>query len=659
MRYPHCIFFRYDKYSYIDNFLLEFQKEYHFTLGVTSNKFDLNKLFSSNYHLLITYGDTKQEYESDIFSILPETFENYWVHYTDFTNFKKLNKQLNKKYTKNLLNREIYQPIFSIFTTCYNSYEKILRAYESIKLQTLFHWEWVVLDDSPDDKHFHFLREHFLCDSKIRFYRKGENNGNIGNVKNEAVSLCRGKYVLELDHDDEIVSDLLQNAADIFDKDSEVGFIYTDFINIYENGNNFKYEGCICKGYGGYYMQKHKDKWVNVYITPNINNITLSYLICCPNHARIWRKDLLLNLGNYCEQLYICDDYEIILRTAILTKKKIVKLNKLGYIQYMNDNGNNFSLIRNEEINRIGPEYISPIFYKKYKVHNIMEEKGGYEDPKYIHYHSNIWEREPNYQHKFSNEIINLDYDRQYCILGIETLIINKDNYHELYKDSRNDFILLDNKVHIEKIIIKIENLGFNKMKCYSLLNNSRDQMVNYFNMLCRYCNSIDIMCDAQNNYHFPKRSDIINQFINYETAYLEIGIEYGETFKYINTENKIGVDPDPKFEDYRISKKKSNTFFRKNKNYYDIIFIDGMHQVEYVINDINNSISFLKSNGKIFIDDILPFTYSEQLKIPNKHVYENGILKYGEPWTGDVWKVIFYILKHYLENIASQAKKE
>ena len=39
-------------------------------------------------------------------------------------------------------------------------------------------------------------------------------------------------------------------------------------------------------------------------------------------------------------------------------------------------------------------------------------------------------------------------------------------------------------------------------------------------------------------------------------------------------------------------------------------------------------------------------------MKIPNKHIYENGILKYGEPWTGDVWKVIFYILKHYSEYI-------
>ena len=71
------------------------------------------------------------------------------------------------------------------------------------------------------------------------------------------------------------------------------------FANIYENGNNFKYGDFICKGYGGYYCQKFNNNWINVYITPNLNNITLSSLVCCPNHPRIWRKNVLLQLENY------------------------------------------------------------------------------------------------------------------------------------------------------------------------------------------------------------------------------------------------------------------------------------------------------------------------------------------------------------------------
>ena len=36
-------------------------------------------------------------------------------------------------------------------------------------------------------------------------------------------------------------------------------------------------------------------------------------------------------------------------------------------------------------------------------------------------------------------------------------------------------------------------------------------------------------------------------------------------------------------------------------------------------------------------------------LKIPENHCYENGILKYKNSWTGDIWKVVYFILiKHF-----------
>jgi hypothetical protein len=51
-------------------------------------------------------------------------------------------------------------------------------------------------------------------------------------------------------------------------------------------------------------------------------------------------------------------------------------------------------------------------------------------------------------------------------------------------------------------------------------------------------------------------------------------------------------------------------------------------------------------------MDDILPLNYNEQLKIPLKHYYENGILKYGENWTGDIWKVLYHVLLNFKDKI-------
>ena len=132
-------------------------------------------------------------------------------------------------------------PIFSIFTTCFKSYEYIDTAYKSIKNQRLNDWEWVIMDDTPEDKHFDFLRQKLSHDNRVRLYKRDKNSGNIGNVKNEVISLCRGKYVLEMDHDDEILENCLLDAYNIFQTDDEIGFVYGDTIHLYRNNDNYKY----------------------------------------------------------------------------------------------------------------------------------------------------------------------------------------------------------------------------------------------------------------------------------------------------------------------------------------------------------------------------------------------------------------------------------
>ena len=84
----------------------------------------------------------------------------------------------------------------------HKSYDYIKIAYNSILNQTLNDWEWVIMDDTGDEEHFIFLKNILSVDPRVRLYKRVENSGNIGNVKNEAVALCRGKYVLEMDHAD-------------------------------------------------------------------------------------------------------------------------------------------------------------------------------------------------------------------------------------------------------------------------------------------------------------------------------------------------------------------------------------------------------------------------------------------------------------------------
>ena len=65
----------------------------------------------------------------------------------------------------------------------------------------------------------------------------------------------------------------------------------------------------------------------------------------------------------------------------------------------------------------------------------------------------------------------------------------------------------------------------------------------------------------------------------------------------------------------------------------YDLIFIDGLHDEEYVDRDIINSLKHLNPGGLICVHDVIPLDARAQT------TYENYI--FGDIWNGDVWKSI------------------
>lgn len=123
-------------------------------------------------------------------------------------------------------------------------------------------------------------------------------------------------------------------------------------------------------------------------------------------------------------------------------------------------------------------------------------------------------------------------------------------------------------------------------------------------------------------------RIEIINMLLKKINGkkYLEIGVEGGLCFPNINAEHRVGVDPDPKSKATVI--KTSDDFFSDNKEIFDVIFIDGLHQHEQVEKDILNSLNFLSDGGYIVCHDLLPT--AEYLQT---HERTTGL------WTGDCWK--------------------
>ena len=134
--------------------------------------------------------------------------------------------------------------------------------------------------------------------------------------------------------------------------------------------------------------------------------------------------------------------------------------------------------------------------------------------------------------------------------------------------------------------------------------------------------------------YDLASRTSIINHLINknHYSKYLEIGVRKGNNFNKIKCENKLGVDPEPLINGDNILKMYSDEFFRSNKEYFDIIFIDGSHLEKQVDKDIVNSLSVLNENGIIVMHDCNPPT--------EFHQRENYEINGNFPqWNGTVWK--------------------
>jgi hypothetical protein len=123
-------------------------------------------------------------------------------------------------------------------------------------------------------------------------------------------------------------------------------------------------------------------------------------------------------------------------------------------------------------------------------------------------------------------------------------------------------------------------------------------------------------------------RLNLINKIIiDFQLkSYLEIGCDQDEIYSKIKVENKVGVDP-VSGGNIRLT---SDEFFKRNTDFFDLIFIDGLHEYSQVKKDIVNSLKVLSPKGIILIHDCMPLSYLDQ-----------AIPRGQRKWNGDVWKSI------------------
>jgi hypothetical protein len=158
------------------------------------------------------------------------------------------------------------------------------------------------------------------------------------------------------------------------------------------------------------------------------------------------------------------------------------------------------------------------------------------------------------------------------------------------------------------------------------------------------------------------ERKQLIHDIINKKkyTTYLEIGVFSGSVFFPVKAKLKIAVDPEFKFGKFKRIKKILKNPDNLNARYYEmssddffenhagrlfknrplgICFIDGMHEYEYALRDVENALNYLQQDGVIILHDCNPVAPDAAVSFEEwkKRNFKGN-------WNGDVWKTILHL---------------
>ena len=229
-------------------------------------------------------------------------------------------------------------PKVSVLTPLYNTNQKFLKEMiESILNQTFDDFEFILLNDSPDNKE---IKEVVLSykDNRI-IYVENEENLGISKSRNKLLELAKGEYIAIFDHDDISLPQRLEKQVNFLDKNPKVGIV----------GSNFKR-----------FSNSRKSKNPENNLDIKINLVVRG---CIMTHSSVMiRKSLLTKNGiKWQEEYSPCEDYMLFAELIDKTMFYNIQEPLLIYRDHENNTSHNQSTIMEDKEN-----IIKNILYKKY-----------------------------------------------------------------------------------------------------------------------------------------------------------------------------------------------------------------------------------------------------------------------------------------------------
>lgn len=230
----------------------------------------------------------------------------------------------------------------------YNTPVKYLReAIESILKQTYTDFEYLIINDSPENKILDKIINSYK-DPRI-FYFKNKNNLGLEASTNKLVSRSRGEYIAIFDHDDISLPDRLMKEVTFLDEHPEVGAVSAQF-----------------RVFG-------TEDWVSDNPTTSIDIKNRLQSVSCVSHTTLmFRKSIVVdNNIIYEKEFFPAASYRLITRLALVTN--ISNLPDI-LLEYRMD-GNNTS-ITNADMRATSRAKIQKEYREELEMQSIKKDLG-------------------------------------------------------------------------------------------------------------------------------------------------------------------------------------------------------------------------------------------------------------------------------------------
>lgn len=183
------------------------------------------------------------------------------------------------------------EKLVSIIVPMYNARAFVSETIESVLKQTYTNWELILIDDGSTDDTAAVVKP-YLTDPRIHYHY--QQNGGIGNARNNAISKSSGVYIAPLDADDLWDPDKLSVQVDVINE-TDAAAVFCKVRRIDENGKNLNQD----MGMGSGYLTGFRS-----FFLMGLGRIII------PNLTVLIRKDVLNEAGNYRESVDHVDHIE-------------------------------------------------------------------------------------------------------------------------------------------------------------------------------------------------------------------------------------------------------------------------------------------------------------------------------------------------------------